>query len=135
MKILAPRGKMTGMNGWYVQNVVYLEFLHNYIFDNVKTRPIGRVKKEKGDNNEHNLPAMQSMGFETGSSSSVTENREATTSRESVPSIPVPTPSETSSLTTQIWRSERCHPPLSQTRLRWVSPDNQSPQLNSTRLG
>ena len=54
---------------------------------------------------------MQNVGFEAGISSSVTENREATVSGESASSIPVPTPSETSSPTTQIRRSERCPPP------------------------
>ena len=48
--------------------------------DNVKSRSTGPVKKERGDSSEHNLPNMQSMGFETGFSRSVTENREATTS-------------------------------------------------------
>ena len=81
--------------------------------DNVKSRSTGRVEKEKDDNSEHNLPAMQDIGFEAGISSSVTENREATTSGESVPSIPVPTPSETPSPTTQIRRSECCCPPPS----------------------
>ena len=79
----------------------------------MKSRSTGRVEKEKGDNSEHNLPAMQNVGFEAGISNSVSEKREATTSGESVPSIPVPTPSETTSATTQIWRSERCHPPSS----------------------
>ena len=77
--------------------------------DNVKSRFTGQFE-EKGDSSEHNLPAMQSVGFEAGISSSVTENREATTSGESVPSIPVPTLSETTSPTTQIQRSERCSP-------------------------
>ena len=81
--------------------------------DNMKSRSTGQVKKEKGDKSEHNLPAMQNVGFEAGISSSVTENREATTSEESVLIIPVPTPNETPSPTTQIQRSERCHPPPS----------------------
>ena len=81
--------------------------------DNVKSRLTGQFEKEKGDSSEHNLPAMQSVGFEAGISSFVTENREATTSGESVPSIPVPTLSETTSPTTQIQRSERCCPPPS----------------------
>ena len=53
----------------------------------MKSRSSGQIEKEKGDNSEHNLPAMQSMGFVTGISSSVTENREATNSGENVPSI------------------------------------------------
>ena len=56
---------------------------------------------------------MQNVGFEAGISSSVIENREATTSEESEPSIPVPTPIEIPSPTTQIRRSERCRPPPS----------------------
>ena len=79
----------------------------------MKSRSTGRVEKEKGYNSKHNLPTMQSVGFETGISNSVTENREATTSGESVPSIPVPTSSETPSPTTQIQRFEYCHPPPS----------------------
>ena len=74
----------------------------------MKSRSTGRVVKEKGDNSEHNLPAMQNVGLEAGISSSVTENREATTSEESVPR-----PSETPSPSTQIRRSERCRPPPS----------------------
>ena len=89
-----------------------MEVIRRHI-DNVKSRSTGRVQKEKGDNSEHNLPAMQNVGFEDGISSSVTENREATTSEERVPSIPLPTTSETPSPSTQIWRSERCHPPPS----------------------
>ena len=79
----------------------------------MKSRSTCRVGKEKGDKIEHNLPAMQSVRFDTGISSSVRENREATTSGESVPSIPVPTPSETTSPTTQIQRFEHCRPPPS----------------------
>ena len=63
--------------------------------DNVKSRSTGQFE-EKSDSSEHNLSAMQSVGFETGISSSVTESREATTSGESVPSIPTPTSSENS---------------------------------------
>ena len=47
--------------------------IQRYI-DNVKSRSTGLVE-EKGDNSEHNLPAMQNVGFEAGISSSVTENR------------------------------------------------------------
>ena len=32
----------------------------------MKSRFTGLVEREKGDNSEHNLPAMQSVGFETG---------------------------------------------------------------------
>ena len=39
--------------------------------DNVKVRSTSWVEKEKSDNSEHNLPAMRSVGFETGISSSV----------------------------------------------------------------
>ena len=31
--------------------------------DYMKSRFTGWVEKEKGDNSEHNLPAMQSVGF------------------------------------------------------------------------
>ena len=46
----------------------------------MKSRSTGQVEKEKSDKSEHNLPAMQNVGFEAGISSSVTENREAITS-------------------------------------------------------
>ena len=55
----------------------------------MKSRCTCWVENEKGDNSEHNLPAMQSMRFETTILSSVAESRETTNSGESVPSIPV----------------------------------------------
>ena len=50
--------------------------------DNMKSRSTGQVEKKKGDKSEHNLPAMQNVGFEADISSSVTKSREATTSGE-----------------------------------------------------